>query len=244
MQNTIVENNMKWMYTPKDDEQFFFMHIPKTGGTTFRNILSNHFPVGTFYPSKRELIANNGKYYTQKELVTEHKEILKRPLIMGHYNIGLLKFLNPNVKVITMVRNPIDRINSHIEHIKKHDSGLTSFDSEDILKERFNFLVSLQAKMMGYTDKKANMKIVRQNIKKIDCIGIQDRFSDTIKLCNTIFNWRLEAIEKMNISRRDRSIHFSQEMLSELCRSLFPDLHTYNVAYKEFEKRLNLEMTM
>jgi hypothetical protein len=64
------------MYQPKEGEQFFFMHIPKTGGTTFRHMLYNHFPDGTYYPSTQDLWKNNGSYLDPKQIIKSSKKIL------------------------------------------------------------------------------------------------------------------------------------------------------------------------
>lgn len=226
-----------WSYSPIKDEQFVFLHIPKTGGTTFRNILSNHFDESLQYPTKQDLVKNNGRYLSAKNLIESKSVFYDKSLVIGHYGIGIKQQLKKGVKTIAFFRNPLSRIYSHIKHIREHDPKLKGQDPNLIIEKKFDVIVGLQARMMGFNSKKRNIEEVVENIRSLDVIGIQERFSDSIALCNRTFGWKLKEIEKMNVAKSNEPVALHQDWMSEICRQLQPELKTYNVAYKIFEKR-------
>lgn len=227
-----------WKYQAKKGEQFAFLHIPKTGGTTFRNILSRHFQDEDRYPNQADLLSNGGKYLPIKKLLLEKESFTRKKLIIGHYGIELIGHLHQGVKTLAFFRNPIDRIFSHIKHIQLYDSHLKGADPDHILDKRYNAIVNLQAKMMGFDRKKKNTDSVKKNIQSLDFIGIQERYDESLDLCNRSFGWHLEKGPKMNVSKTKKCLELSNSSMSRICRRLSPEIATYNTACRIFEKRL------
>ncbi len=236
---TNIFEKKKWMYTPKEGEQFFFMHMPKTGGTTFRKMLTNHFPDGSYYPVQKELISNQGKYYTQKQLVEEHPELLKKPLVMGHYNIDLVKHLQPGVKTIVFLRNPIERILSHISHIINNDPKYKAANPNDVVKDRIKQMGNLQTRLLRSKDSK-NFNDIKENLKKIEFIGVQEDFADSIQFLNSSFGWNLDLIEKENVSSRLNREKLSEKSMSIICRNSIQDILMYDYACQLYYDKTNL----
>lgn len=61
-------------YQTKEDELFYFIHVPKTAGTTFRLLLEKEFKASETLPSQKDIIANGGRYpnlLTIKSLLDE-----------------------------------------------------------------------------------------------------------------------------------------------------------------------------
>ena len=79
---------------------FYFLHIPKSGGTMVRNIISNNFNEIDIY-----------------EIQNENETNMPPPnikIICNELSIGTTMFTN-DIKYFTIIRNPIDRLLSHIE---------------------------------------------------------------------------------------------------------------------------------
>ena len=227
----------KWKYTPKKGEQYLFMHIPKTGGTTFRKMLTTHFPEGSYYPSKEDLLANRGKYYTQKELITEQTHFLKKPLIVGHFNIELVKHLLPNVKVISFFRNPMDRILSHVKHIIRHDPEFIGANPNEVIHRKIKNICLTQSLRMGFIPKKKNFEDVKYNIDQLDFVGITEFFDESIELINRQFNWLLEPCNIENRNEEPIYPMLSLETKALISSYMGKELHTYNCALKIFNLR-------
>ncbi len=227
-----ISATKKWMYTPKEGEQFFFMHIPKTGGTTFRKILTNHFPEDSYYPSQDNLLANGGKYYQQRKLVENHADLLNKPLVMGHYSIDLVKHLKPDVKVISFFRNPIDRILSHVKHIITHDPEFKGADPNDVIRKRIDSLRLVQSKILGI--KRGGFAKGVNNLKQIDCIGILEYFPESISMFNKVLGTQFETVPPHNQSAIEFD-NISAKTMSLLTRSITMEVRTYYRAFELFK---------
>ena len=229
--------NEKWMYNPKEDEQFFFMHIPKTGGTTLRKMLTNHFPDGSYYPSQSDLINNKGKYFNQQELVQKKSILLSKSLIMGHYSVDLIDSLNPNVKTISFFRNPFDRVMSHVKHILNNEEKWKGGDPNDVIKHRVKLLGGTQTRMINDSNAK-NLQDMLKNIDKLSFVGILEEFENSIKLLNSTFNWSFEIGKKENVSLSSISESITSKSMALICRNIKLDIIVYDYAYELFENRL------
>ena len=96
--------------------QTYFLHIPKTAGTSFVAILNRHFSSDEISPySLLDRVA---------ELIDkgEKEELNKYPLIQGHLGYSVIKYLGEAPQIITMLRDPIERTISLFNHIKREES--------------------------------------------------------------------------------------------------------------------------
>lgn len=236
--------NNKWKFKPLEtnenganNEQFVFIHIPKTAGTTFRFILYNHFQSKFIYPTQEELKANNGLYLNPDDLM-QQKSFLEKSMIVGHFQINVIhRIKNDQIKKLTFFRNPLDRILSTIKHIKSFDKEFVNADVNTILEKNWKRIMYAQSMAMGFRPKKRNMKLVRQNIEDLDFVGITEYFDESVRLCNAIFNWELENIEPRNVIKEDVFSALSAKSKMKISRELGPEIQTYRLALNHFRSR-------
>ena len=92
------------------NSRLFFVHIPKTGGTTLSEILDQHFEPSEIFP------------YTQWQDVPEDmpiESLAKFSLYRGHFLKASLETLLPSeVSTLTVLRDPIERIFSAYNHTR------------------------------------------------------------------------------------------------------------------------------
>jgi hypothetical protein len=89
----------------------FFMHVPKSGGTTIKKLLED-------LAKKR-----GGKYYDyslfkpQSHLERIRDNLSDNDVVAGHFPYGLDKYLGVKGDWATILRNPIDRFKSRINQV-------------------------------------------------------------------------------------------------------------------------------
>ena len=233
---TNISTPKKWMYTPKEGEQFFFMHIPKTGGTTFRKMLTNHFPEGSYYPTQEDLIANGGGYLSQKKIQQNFNGILEKSLIMGHYNIDLVNYLKPDVKVIAFFRNPISRILSHVKHIIKHDVTLQRInDPNEVIFKKQNSIFNVQTKALGFPKKNSDINDIKKIIDNLYFVGVLEEFDTSIRILEQQSQFKLDKINKQNAIDINILNQINDQTMSFICRKIKFEIILYNYVLNKYE---------
>lgn len=152
--------------TSKLNQGIFFLHIPKTAGTSLRAFLEG------LYPESR---CHKG-WFIDSLLRSPPWELAEKYFIAGHYPVSALDWLpHNNYRIVTFMREPIARTLSHFNHLKTEseafmhsvarDSDLDSFlQRDDGLFE----LANIQTRYLGALDIDAEYFVDRSNVKKDD----------------------------------------------------------------------------
>ncbi len=95
--------------------QIVFFHIPKTGGTTFKELLMKNNPGGSYHHLKE------GGEKADTSVVLDKLE--KHNLVFGHFRF------NPELTgdsrfLLTFLRNPEDRVISNFLHYRREGKFL------------------------------------------------------------------------------------------------------------------------
>ena len=101
-------------YFRKNDINILFIHIPKTGGSSIETYFSQKYDIPLnykslcyYYPIQRKLKINSSLQHITYKSMYKYKKELK------------IKF--NNIKIITIVRNPYERIISDLFYLHKID---------------------------------------------------------------------------------------------------------------------------
>ena len=233
-----MQKESPWKYIPKENEQFLFMHVPKTAGTTFRKILTKHFRQEDIYPTELHLFTTKNKYLRQPILIENRKDLLRKKLICGHYNVRLLPHLSPNVKTMIFLRDPMERIQSHIKHLINKDPEFGQGDPNQVIEERLEILCNLQARILGFTKNRPNLDLVLQNLEAINFVGIQEKFATSIEKLNEKFAWQLAYQgERLNPSPTNFKIPIHSENIDRIIEKNQPERLLYKRACEIFEEK-------
>lgn len=101
----MAENYMRSDY----NIPLFFLHIPKTSGSTMRDYLKLQYQFDDICPAA-----------TWKDLAElELTKIREFKLVAGHFGFNALRLCNPGARSLVVLRNPIDRALSSIKHLKR-----------------------------------------------------------------------------------------------------------------------------
>jgi hypothetical protein len=102
--NSVAEQEEK-----KTTDLIYFLHIPKTSGASFHGFLVDVF--GEAYVSPRILIWDD---------LADFSDVSKKwKVFVGHFG-GFLPFMLPSwPRIVTLLRDPVSRTISHINHVQR-----------------------------------------------------------------------------------------------------------------------------
>jgi hypothetical protein len=86
---------------------WYFLHIPKTAGTTFRVFLENQFHLHQICPAY--------EFFELKKYTDE--QLSQMRLFRGHLGYNLVNYLPQPLHTMVMLRDPMERTVSHFEYI-------------------------------------------------------------------------------------------------------------------------------
>jgi hypothetical protein len=125
---------------PEDHAQpvFAYLHIPKTGGSSFLELAYLHYRLSGQEPEDKSGAYINGVVYTDRvtwpggfftipaEACAEISDIERAApvrAVVGHFTYGIHRFLAGECTYVTILRDPIERILSLASHFRKWDYG-------------------------------------------------------------------------------------------------------------------------
>jgi hypothetical protein len=210
----------------------FFIHIPKTAGSSFRVAAEQYFGSDATYfdygQGSKETHPDILKYeyelkdrYLAAKCIKNNAKFLSGHVIYPKY----APFFQPK-SVVTFVREPAQQIRSHFEHFSRLHGYKGSF--KDFVKE--NRFANMQSKALNGVWNDA-----------IGFIGITERYSESIALFNQYYSTDIKVLDiNKNTAKTSGAYMFSEDEIS-LIRKMNPqDFALYDYALKRFDLHKDL----
>jgi hypothetical protein len=232
-----------------------FLHIPKCAGTTLvEEVLRRRFP------PERLLIHYNAGTGELLERLRTMNEREKRLLecIAGHFAFGIHELLPQPCTYITLLRNPVERVISHFEYVKRQKShylhALASAEGTSLL----DYVSSLQntevkngqAQLLagigwGVHSGKTEKEILDRAKKNLEnhfaLAGVMEQFDAFIYLIWRILGWDVCGYEKKNVTRTTASLTaIPDETLRAIAAYNRLDQQLYDQVKLSFNKKLEI----
>ncbi len=209
------------------NKSVFFVHIPKTAGTSFRKALETVQPVKADYGAQSIDTSSLIHQYIYKEVNPYQlkQEMLLKPFsLTGHVTIHkYADFFNLR-DIITFVREPIEQIVSHYNHYVTHHNCKDYFENF-YRKAQF---VNCQRKVLNDVP-----------LSLIGYVGITEAYNDSLTIINKGLNTNIGQL-KQNIRQHahKESSHLSAEVIKELLTLNQQDVQLYQKALSLHQERM------
>lgn len=252
-----------WIYSQR--KSFCFMHLEKTGGTTFHKMFSKAFDADRVSPIHLTNLHN----FTIAELG-------RYDLVSGHFDYAATSYIpRPRLKRISILRDPIERLISFYRFFNCHPATNNEGDLIDLAKRcdpidffchpavfrspRFNnaYLRTFGSSLYGNipTDESEKetddaFEVAMARILSLDALGLTEQMERSVNVMLTQLGMdppdKFQSVHrtdefalKVNGFSKAREVRKTKE----LCDAIEPlvrfDKRLYSAAATEFERRLN-----
>jgi glycosyltransferase involved in cell wall biosynthesis len=212
------------------NDNFLFIHISKTAGTSFRIALEKQYSVWGDYGNKttetnaniQHHVYDQGQPYSLKnQFVTEN-----RTWLMGHVALNKYSDFVSARNIISFVRNPVEQVISHYNHFVTHHGFKGALD--EFLQR--NSIQNFQSK---------NLNLLP--ISLVGFVGITEQYNESLDLINAYYDLNIKPLKinvnNLQVHTRDKLPASTINKIIELSKK---DEKLYQQAQLLFKQRESL----
>jgi len=169
----------------KSNTPLFFIHIPKTAGTSFREaaisqwgqtrVWSDYGNTQHTSPIVRELIHQQSDYFGFQQQLEESRI----RLLSAHAPVRYFRRIFPAAQLVTLLRDPVSRTLSHYNTARTKQGFTGSFEAFCSIDEHQNvqsrYLEQLPVELLG-------------------CVGITERYTQSVAMFNRMYATNLKVM--------------------------------------------------
>ena len=245
-----------------------FLHIPKTAGTTLSHCIYFECATDQEYWAEGGWLRDGIYYYPARlhkdprpSVAPSIQRALRREdvrAVVGHFSFGIHQYLSRSSTYITLLRNPVERILSLYEHIRKYkDTDLhDQLVSEDISIEDFVLelgcketdndqtrrVAGVDPEFGGCTE--ATLNAAKENLERcFSVVGITERFDETLVLLRRVLNWHsaLDYQSELVNPSRPKTTSLPQKTIDAILARNHLDMQLYEFAQQLLAARIAAE---
>ena len=150
--------------TPPLDKKFLFIHIMKTGGTSFADIIGDNFAADERYPDAcvapdAEIFRRIEAYLYVPGLVADvNARNGKLRMVRGHIPYAVRALLDDSYVAMTLLRDPVERTLSYLKHCRRYHTEHHNLPLEEIYEDPWfhaSFIQNFQTKLFSMSAQEA-----------------------------------------------------------------------------------------
>lgn len=231
-----------------------FLHIPKSAGTTLRQIIQ----LGAEHEQRRYHRFNVARvpavhidtnWLGALPTIEKTSPTARNCLdyITGHFPYGVHRLFRRPARYVTVIRNPLDRERSTFNHLYQR-GFIDKVNVEEVIKRRLvadNPQVRMIAGLVGHNAQcdHRHLAQAKHNLERHFLLyGVSDKLRDFITALCTLNGWPGFAYPRVNISRIKLIEEFSPSLKDRLLAYHALDLALYEYANERFRSRFEAMM--
>jgi len=172
------------------------VHIPKTGGMTFKDMLADIFQE-RFVWVKGNKVEDHVPDETRTLVSAQNKKGDGLTVVYGHYFLDPFVDSYPDAKLACWIRDPVQRLLSDYYYRERSGAGMNYGSDEIDNEENIYSFVS-----QPHHHNTLSRMIGRSDISKFDFVGSTEEFEKSLALFSAIFSTKKAYSHKNKILRR------------------------------------------
>ncbi len=196
-------------------ERGFFIHVMKTAGTTVKvRTIDHNLATDDIYPHpERDPLSydlTESPYWRVdrlRELDAERHRSIR--CYTGHFPWVASTLVGGPVRTFTLLRDPVERVVSHLRHCKTYHPHHADLTAEEIYADdpwRERFMINFQTKIFAFTTEDEpsychdlltidadRLAIAKDHLGATDLVGLQDDVPRFLEEVAETFDWRVGA---------------------------------------------------
>ncbi|MBL1431949.1 MAG: hypothetical protein COC09_04215 [Gammaproteobacteria bacterium] len=224
----------------------FFLHIPKTAGTTMNDLIRSNF-------GKANIVHLSKPYKHREELSDAWKRKHGARVVSGHFPFGIHSCIDINPTYFSVIRHPYQRVFSYYRYIQNtpthyYHSTLKSLNynfeefladpgSPEVRNQQVRLLSGCIAGQHETTDE--IYQIALENIEHdYVLLGLQEKFDETLVLLKILLKLNDVRYYPKNVNNSSRGYQPNKREKELLDETNYYDILLYKHAEKFFLKLL------
>lgn len=253
-----IESNIDISYPRKlqDNSVLVFVHLPKTAGTTFHNILQKQFKDKVHYCAY-----NNGFKQLNGLRRMSQADVDKIDIVRGHINYGIHKYFSRPCEYITFFREPVSRIVSHYLYVQSNIFHplhrlyeREEFSIRDFLNKTTdndngqvralcglsNTLSMFEGPRLPFGEvDSTHLEQAKKTLATFAAFGIQERFDESLLLMKERLGLDIPLYKSTNVNEINTKGLISQDDIKYIREFNRFDIELYSYACKLFDNQIN-----
>ena len=198
-------------------QRYFFVHVMRTGGTTFEQQLRRGFPRAEVYPNP-DLDFPGGDIMHHLEisyllgLPPERLDVIR--LFYGHFPYVVTEMLGGDLVTVTVLRDPVERTISLLRVLREQREAWRELTLEQIYDDpnlfprlvhnhqTKVFSITAPDRPRSYRDEiagdAARLEIAKRNLARVDVVGLTEHYGEFLATLGDRFGWQLSEQARLN----------------------------------------------